>query len=1228
MKLLRLHMQGFKSFRDKTTIYFDKGITGIVGPNGCGKSNIVDALFWVMGEQSAKHLRGKNMQDLIFSGSDKYSPASFAEVTLVLGNEGGKHIHIGTQIAKPTEIQLTRKLYRNGETEYRINNMPARLKDIQEVFMDTGAGAKSYSIIAQGEINRLVQAKPVERRTMIEEVAGITKFKKRKQESLRKIEQTQSNLNRLNDLQSEIYKNLKSLEKQAEKAERAKTLKEKVKKYDLLVESHKEFDYLKDFTEGNDFVAKNSTLLNELTLDKEKLELTLKEERTQKKELSETVENYQNQYNEISKKLAGLEEKLNYYKKSYDEKKNYLKQKNEEVQSLKEELIELEKKEQSAIEQKKTIEEEYCDSSELKKQEEKLLILKSKASEEESRYQSVKDDLGSKQELFKTTKQEQERVVTRLQEVSASLEDISKEMSALEERSSLFSGELVREKEALEKSKILFDKLSEEEKLTKLSIDELQENERNLTQKIRSLSSEVNKIESKIQSLCEINKNLENSTESAIEYLKNNDSVESEFLAKLIECDKEYEYAIESLTQSYYHSLISTKSGEDTLRNWFTNRDDVSIDFIHNVNVQNILTEESLERLKVKGCSVITKVNNVIRIKDERYEKILRDFFEGLLIVENLNLDLALKMTADLNFKALISKDGRIAVKKLNDSIQISIRKEEDYKAGIVQRNNEIQSLSQELNSKTIVLKENEEVLANTVTELNTKNLSYSDLRNHLNKAQSDYISKKSAFDSRASHFETDHVRIDILKNRKNELSNLKLELLEQEEKNQKLIKTLTLDISELETIFQTAQENYQEAKLLLDKENQSFIELEVQTRTYNSRLQSIEKQIQDNTIAIDKATLRFSTYVEQVNQFTQELEQLEAQIEQQQDENSVLVIEVTEKESTLNESKKSLNALLDKMQGREGSVRDITAKINKVEKQLIEIEVKNKQIIEDEELLVRNTFEKYQVDLRETISEHLQLQSSALSSLKDISSLFIMESEQGVITVDKVIYPFDRRYGQALRECKDKFRNYKAELNRLGEINWQAIEDYNHQKVRYDFLSVQEAELKKSLTDLQTAINHIDHKSKSRFNDAFNEVNERFEKVFPVIFGGGSARLQIIGHLDDPECGIDIVAQPPGKKMQNINLMSGGEKALTAVSLIFSIFLVKPSPFCLLDEVDAPLDDANVGRFNELLREMSSDSQFILITHNKKTMELNDMLYGVTMQEPGISKAMSVQLH
>jgi chromosome segregation protein len=288
-------------------------------------------------------------------------------------------------------------------------------------------------------------------------------------------------------------------------------------------------------------------------------------------------------------------------------------------------------------------------------------------------------------------------------------------------------------------------------------------------------------------------------------------------------------------------------------------------------------------------------------------------------------------------------------------------------------------------------------------------------------------------------------------------------------------------------------------------------------------------------------------------------------------------------------------------------------------------------QNVEKEALLVREIFEKYRVNLRQALVHYLELEESQLEMLEDIRDIFLQESDSEdseLEIIEEEEFYFIRRYGKDLEDAKRTLSSSRSELNRLGEINWQAIKDYDRQKLRYDFINTQEAELKVSVEDLQNAIEHIDQKSKERFKIAFEEVSTRFEKVFPIIFGGGNARLNLVGDINDLDCGVEIFAQPPGKKMQNINALSGGEKAMTAVSLIFSIFLVKPSPFCLLDEVDAPLDDANVGRFNELLREMSEDSQFILITHNKQTMELNNTLYGVTMQEPGVSKAVSVQLH
>jgi chromosome segregation protein len=1226
MKLSKLHLQGFKSFRDKTTIYFDDGITGIVGPNGCGKSNIVDALFWVMGEQSAKHLRGKSMKDLIFAGSDKYSPASFAEVTLVLENVNGKHIHIANQVVKPNEIQIARKLYRNGETEYRINGLPARLKDIQEVFMDTGAGAKSYSIIAQGEINRLVQAKPVERRTMIEEVAGITKFKKRKHESMRKIDQTQTNLGRLNDLQSEIYKNLKALERQAEKAERAKNLKEKIRKFDLVVESHKEFNYLKDFSEGQDFLAKNKTLLSELIGDKEKLELTLADERIKRTELTEQVDASQKEYNEKSRELAGLEQKLNYLQKNKEEKTAYLEEKREELSNLRSEILVTEQKLAEANKEKEQIQSESHNDDEFNELQEKLNTLKEQSSSKEQLLISQREQEEQLRDSLQDEEQLSYRLENKLIETSNALEDIASEMEVLEGQSSMFSGDLAREKEALQKASELFESLDTKAQEMKSELSGLTEQERELQAIVRELSQSHMKKDSRRQSLEEINRNLQSSSEGANQYLETSNDENTQILSSLIECEKEYEGAVESLISQLNQSLISSQFNSNSFASWLREAGETQLELIK-IGSSNSITDESLERLQVNGLEGIKKFNEVIRVTDSKYESAIHKLFSGYLIVENLDADIALNLSTDLSFDAMTSNDGSVVVKKINSNLQVSFKKKEELSEGVVQRNNEINELTQEVEQIQTQLTEKESELNEVSQKLIAIQADYDKVREELTSAHQDYITKKTSLESKEQGFESSRARLEILKNRKAEVSAQRIELLEQEEKNKKILSNASGEMDSLRAQLSQTKEAFAALKEELDAESQAFIDQEVRMRTFESRVQANEEKVQSLTESLEKSQIRIESITEQITSLSTETESMDEQIETQAKENASLVDVVQVKENSLNNEKAELNDLVAGMQSRESEVKDIANKINKIEKSLIEKEVKINQIIEDEELVVRNNFEKYQIDLRSVITDYLELNADQVEPLRDISSVFVMETEDGPEQIMKRDYHFDRKYGQQLRDYRDRLKQFQRELNRLGEINYQAIEDYNHQKVRYDFLKEQEVELKKSLHDLETAIKHIDDKSKVRFKEAFADVDDKFQKVFPIIFGGGNARLHITSSLDDPECGIDIIAQPPGKKMQNINLMSGGEKALTAVSLIFSIFLVKPSPFCLLDEVDAPLDDANVGRFNELLREMSSESQFILITHNKKTMELNDTLYGVTMQEPGISKAMSVQL-
>lgn len=1227
MKLLRLHLQGFKSFKDRTTIQFDEGITGIVGPNGCGKSNIVDALFWVMGEQSAKHLRGTKMKDLIFAGSSKYSPGSFAEVTLVLENNTGKHIHIGNQVTKPAEIALTRKLYRNGETEYRINQEPARLKDIHEVFMDTGAGAKSYSIIAQGEINRLVQAKPEERRTMIEEVAGITKFKLRKKDSLKKIEQTQSNLNRLSDLQSEIYKNLKSLEKQAEKAEKARRLKDRIKHHGLIVDSHKEFDFINDFINSKTILQNNAEVFDESNLRKDALELALEDERNKKIDLIEKIDIEQSEFNELSRELAKSEERLKYLKNTRADKEKIIESKSNEndelikdIEERKAKIVELNEK----LEEIKSTNYEDLDFASL---EDKASNLKEELTDREESYKELTSVFEVSKSELNDLDQTAFKNESKLNEYSTSLEDISTEIEEIEQNTANFSDELIELRNSTHATRDELNVIEEAHKNLKINFQAKKELLKDKDLEHRNLSKEVISLESKRQSLIEINKTGEGVKKGALDFIEKSQS-SFEILGNLIECRPEFAKALEVMFENSFDALIGKDKDFSSLTEWAKESQNMSFDFLNLSSKSLKVSEESVERLKIKGLSGITPINDVLKINNDQFTDSIENLFNGYFIVDNLTSDLALKLTADLNFKGLVSKDGHVYLVKNNDSLKLSVRTSESTSMGVVQRNNLINEMTEEFNSKNEDLKTLESQIQTIEEEVSLMGIKFEDLTSSLNETTTKYAALKASLDSKEKTHGGVSTRLDILKNRKIEISKAKLELLELEESTINKKKHLNDKVHDLSESIENSRIDLENFRSEYENQRGELLELQANAKTFESQLVGFESQIQDVKSQVTRYQEKLEHNNTSLDEIELEIEKAEKTVSLLEDENSQNAEHMSEKESFLNIIKDDLTSLLTGMQERETEVKELTAKINKIEKMNVELNLKAEQIVIDEEILVKNAFDHHQVNLRQTLLSFLEVHSDRVIDLADISNINISETEEGIKTIEFEDYKFEKRFPASLKESSEKFKRYRSDLIRLGEINWQAIEDYERQKLRYDFLRTQETELKKSLDDLETAINHIDEKSKVRFKEAFNEVNVRFEKVFPIIFGGGEARLEIVGDINSIECGIDIIAKPPGKKMQSINLMSGGEKAMTAVSLIFSIFLVKPSPFCLLDEVDAPLDDANVGRFNELLREMSSESQFILITHNKKTMELNDTLYGVTMQEPGVSKAVSVQLH
>ncbi len=1225
MKLKRLIVQGFKSFKDRTVIHFDDGITGIVGPNGCGKSNIVDALFWVMGEQSAKHLRGSSMKDVIFAGSSKYSPGAFAEATLVLENTNGKHIHIGSKVASPSEIQLTRKLYRNGETEYRINNEPARLRDIQEVFMDTGAGAKSYSIIAQGEINRLVQAKPEERRTMIEEVAGITKFKMRKRESIKKIEATQSNLARLNDLQSEIEKQLKSLEKQAEKAERARTLKEKIRRNELVTTSHRVFDLLKNVRDGATMVNEKRLEVESWTLEKEQFEVSLADERLNKDEQTERIEEFQKEYNELSRSLAAAEERLNSICRSQSEKEKQLEQKEKDLDDARLEVENRRERLEKLLAEREQVEEQGREEHDFSAMEERVEALKEELELRNDTLSNLEEEVTSARKALSEIDQQVFKNNSRLEEYAAQLQDLTAEIEALEKQYSGVSTQIAEEREAVNNGADLVEQLTALDQTHRSELEVLSGEVRELEKEFNNKNRELIQSESKLNSLIEINKSLEGVKQGAASFLEGRDDDAFSLLGNLIRSNEEDAAGVQALLADMVNTLVARdENGANELIAWLEGKT-VGLDFLH--GAADSVSAETEERLRLQGLDDLRPLNDVIQIA-EGYEARVKPLLNGLYLSSKLTHSLAQEISGQIRFRGIAATDGQVTIKNFNGAKLISFAAAEDEQNGIVARNNRIVALTSEVEELQVKLASMNETLEAKRHALESLKITTDDVREKLSDARADHASKKSALESKLAGMESGMSRLEILQKRKVETSKARVDLLDSDDKLTRSQENLKAQLEEKESAYSVQSEETSLLRDQFDSERQELLEKQAMAKGYNDRLASLASQIEDVEAQITRLEQRVSTTEEAIEKIKEEIAHNEEELHALETSNQEAASVLQDKEEALSMLKDQLVMLLQSMQEREDKVKDLTKRISANEKDMAAHESKLGQWLTEEEQTVRDIFEKYRVDLRQVIGRFLEFSEEQYTELNDLNSMYQMETENGPITLEAESYEFNRRYGQDLRDCEQKYKNYKTEYSRLGDINWQAIEDYERQKLRHDFLRVQEHELRQSLEDLERAIAHIDEKSKTRFKAAFEEVDMRFQKVFPIIFGGGNARLQVTGSMDDTECGIDIIAQPPGKKMQNINLMSGGEKAMTAVSLIFSIFLVKPSPFCLLDEVDAPLDDANVGRFNELLREMSQESQFILITHNKKTMELNDTLYGVTMQEPGVSKAVSVQLH
>lgn len=1241
MKILRLELFGFKSFQQKTVINFDQPITAIVGSNGCGKSNVVDALYWVMGDMSPKHLRGNTMVDVIFSGSRDHAALDMAEVTLVLERDEEKDPPLPPQFQNMREMQITRRYYRSGDSEYFINKTQCRLRDIQEFFMDTGVGAKAYSIIEQGAITRMVQQKPEDRRMVIEEVAGIMKFKARRAETERKLEHTHTNMQRIDDILKDLQKSLGSLKRQADRAEKYSSYTKELKELELRLAGQQWIDH-------RDSTAQSSALKGEIALRLEASEHSLNEKRTHLAELRQRLSEIEQElvekrsfHREAELALKDNEAELNNleFKKdnlaqriaeNYQQEENLTERDQVLDKQIREINVELDSMVLQSTEAKGNWDDCRAKAVEHRKQTEELRSTVDNSRREFHQTQVEQTKLTEKiqnlQHNHRELLERQERLDIQISEVESEtkihsaekntttqfLEEAFSKRSDLESQKHQLDQSLSEEETHRDSLQASRNQLRDEHTHTKIRREHLESLDRKLegvgaatrsiALKLRELGDPNPLLASRIQApeLLEraieavLGDNLQRAyteTLDQVESLKSHLSHSSDEEARrgrtqilLDRVFKQQDFAETPLDAVPFFSPGASQEipGPDNVIGFSLEKRHTSfLEFlIADTDVLgplNILVEEK-EELNTEWTKLL---KNVWVVKDaSSFEKILK------ACNYKLPVDLV-SLRGDR-----LTREGYLDLAAIDESQDQSAH-------SLVHRRNEIARLATaqeqmeanlgDLEAKLKVSDENVETIRSKIRELTAQLVDLNpDLEKH-----SQFLRQVEAQLARLQE------KARLLK------ADLETSRARSQEVSSQL-EEATYKLSECETLSNIKEETLSKAEADLREATNALRVFEEESQIHEKRFQELNSIVQEK-----RNQLASCKQERQISQTRHEQLKLERGrlIEDQESVEQSLVLKLEahqERKAVLEQAAEVLHSqeeqVQDQKMGVDSLVKEVESLANDTQhyhSTIKDLEQKNAVVEEKVRNLEERIEEKYQIKLSE-LDE---------STLKEILSPSDLEE---MLNAD------------AAKARVDKLRD---QIERLGKINMVAKEEFDEKRQRYEYLYIQKKDVEDAISQLREAIDKIDRESRERFATAFNDVNGAFQKTFPILFGGGSAELKLTNPDNLLESGVEIVAQPPGKKLQSVTLLSGGEKALTAVSLIFGIFSIKPSPFCVLDEVDAPLDDTNVGRFNTQVRNMSKTSQIIMITHHKKTMESSDALFGVTMQQPGVSKIASARI-
>ncbi len=1181
MYLKRLELQGFKSFADKTILEFKPGITSVIGPNGSGKSNISDAIRWVLGEQSMKSLRGAKSEDIIFAGTQNRKSLGFAEVSIVMDNSDGE---LPIEYA---EVTVTRKIYRSGETGYFINKAPCRLKDITELFMDTGIGKDGYSIIGQGKIDEILSNKSEDRRRIFEEAAGIVKYRTRKVESEKKLEQTKLNLLRIHDILTEIEANIGPLKQQSDKAKQYLELKEELKQIEVGVfvqniEDNKE--KLKQIAEDEDIMRTQaedaSQKMQDIQNEKENLKKEVNQlieeiERMQNigfesttqieklradiQVLQEKIQNLIANQKRLQKEIAELEEKtamLEEEKKSKEEKKDSLftnkekfeKQLQEKETELQQVTQSLSTKELEMEEKKKEVEQATDEKYDWISQENSFRIHQETAQKKQKNCEEEINKLISQIDMARQTKQEMANAFYETEKAKLAKE---KEVEALK-------NERMQAQETLDVIEEERSKLQYAYRMKESRYHFLQETEREKEGYTKSVKA--------LLTACEKDASLKQGVHDV--------------LANVIQVKKEYEVAIEvCLGQALQNIVTQTEKEAQKLIQYLRTHNLGRASFLPISSVKG----KKLEKWDAKGVDgVIGLACDVVKTKKD-YEQIIWNLLGRTVLTDTMENAVALAKQNGYAFR-IVTLQGDV----IHPSGAMTGGSMAPKTVNILGRGREIEELEKALQDMQKQLEakqvEKETIAKQVAAKLDTEKVAEEEWKT----IEIEYATKQQEMQMQEEKLQSLQARREEIRKEKEQLVQEEAEYTKQQEIAKQEIANREERIEVLtKAITHFANEN-KEKQTYIDNLHADITDLRISVSSFDESGASLDEIMERITNEIQENKTSIEQKKAEIEQAAKEAEEKEEHIQQQEQTIIQIQKEVASSEQTLESFKQSRTEKNEKLSHIEKEVTSQFETLEDLKGHIVKIEVKKSKVEQDIQDQINSLWNEYEVT------------PNTAQEFKRPDNLQKAQREVNVL---------------------------KTHIRELGSINVDAIEEYKKTKQRYDFMCEQRVDLEDTVTKLRGVISQMTDKMKEQFAEKFAQINKNFNEVFIELFGGGRAELILEDENNILECGIDIRVQPTGKKLQNMMLLSGGEKAFTAIALLFAILKINPAPFCILDEIEAALDDVNVYRYADYLKKFCKETQFLVITHRKGTMEAANSVYGITMEENGVSKLLSLKL-